>query len=791
MDVAFVTEKVICSLSNILFQFRNFPNEAELYEEYHETYGSLTEPEITRGFLNLASSLEILHTVSKRLHLNITPENILLLPNGQWKLCGFGLSLSFQPGETIVPIPYFLPTRSLSSSPSSQLSPVLRFEPNEAYSCPEIVTSSEASSIQTVTTEADIFSLGVVMFELYNYHLFSMNRGLSHRPLFSSSSFSSSSSPSPPPSPPTKLSILSAVHQKIDSLPLSSAALRSLLLALMDPNPSTRPKASTVTSHTLFVSSPLSLYYQLDRLPRLAATLSHQRHHSSPSSSLLTTSTQLFTTLPSAVSQLRVSVLYNQLLPPLARETQLHPSLWEYSLPILIAISHLLPLPLFLEHISSLFITAFSSTNSELMLLLLHHMNFFLDLFPPSFFNQHIVRLFYNAINSSALPALQATAISILTDEKILLSVERVYYRQTLIPLVCQVVCQKQQQQQEGEQSVRLHGVIFLKFILSTLEEKDLVTYFLPTLKHLLTSPTPPSSSISVSGLSTSPLDPVLLVTVLSLYRQISPLVTIDIVCREILVVLMPLLLERSLPHDLYRHLLDQINFYQAQVLQARERDYNPPVESFPLSTPPPPPLVIVEPPTPIPSSSSYVRQPYRDQITPSPTPMTPSFDQPSHSSSSVTDNVAGVQGAVEAGLGQQLNSLTLREEIQRTQSEIVKLQSHLSMSPPPAPAPLSSMIPPLSYPPQSAQQNDPLSSVPFHVPPWAPPGYFWTAQQQQGQLFNSPYVHNNGYPPHLQPSLPTSSFPSSYGVQKDKPSASPSSQSMNPFDSSPLSSPR
>jgi hypothetical protein len=857
MDVAFVTERIICSLSDILTKFRNFPNNEELYSNYLDSYGLLTEPEITRGFYNITSTLQHFHSVSRRFHLNISPENILLLPNGQWKLCGFGLSLSLQNGELVVPIPYFLPTMATST-----LAAAISLEPNDSYLCPEIAsTPSQSSSIQYATPESDVFSLGLVLYEIYHHLLFNQKRGLTFRPLLESHHSSHNAQHRDIVSAHPKHIVLESLRQHADTLPIS-ADLRSLLLLMLDPNPSTRTNLSTLLSHPIFLSSPLSLYFQMDYLPQLLNSVSYALQSKVSKSDIPTIS--LLTSFPSTLSQLRPFILHEQVLPLIVSSTQQHPFLWEFSLPILISLSSQVPISTFLEHTSSLFISAFSSSsNGELILLLLQHMNFFLDLFSRSYFNQYIVLLFYSAINFHSLPSLQSIAISILSDEKILEAIEVVYYRKTLIPLVCHVICQ------QSDQTVKLHGVIFFKFILPSLDQEYIQTFLLPTFRHLLTypslspssaatsassvsassgspdthssNPTGGSSNSSSSSSSCSSVDPVLLMTLLPVYKQISQLVSVDLVCKEIISVLLPLLIDRSLSRDHYRYVTEQIQSYLSLLSRAREADYSDTVTGTASS-------LADERQTedravnqqkktlslPLPSLPSQEeeqpfrqRQPYRDQDQ-----TVASYPHPlSFSSGTSTGGSETVDSSSLSSSSSSLSHLSsLREEIQRTQAEILRLQTHLSSTSASAStlaAPLSSppSVPSLSpslatpFPPMMmAQQGYDLSASasyqPLGPPYWVPPqshanGYGSGVGQIQSQSQQSPapfpfphYQQLQPQPSSIQLPLPPEGagayphpypsgylsdpmgLPSSFSAYGSSYPAPHSSQSMNPFDS-------
>jgi SCY1-like protein 2 len=125
----------------------------------------VSEMEISRGLLNLAEGLQYLHTVQRKLHLNVAPESVVITAEGNWKFCSFGLSLAFQQGETLkMPSPYFLKV-----DPNSH---ILRLEPDLRYSGLELTTGGyNPQGIRYLTPSTDVFALGVLAFEVYRFNI--------------------------------------------------------------------------------------------------------------------------------------------------------------------------------------------------------------------------------------------------------------------------------------------------------------------------------------------------------------------------------------------------------------------------------------------------------------------------------------------------------------------------------------------------------------------------------------------------------------------------------------------
>lgn len=114
--IVFSTERILCSLSDLLTNFEHIPagSSGSGFAELsgfidNNNNSSISETEISRGLFNIAQGLQYLHTVQRRLHMNVTPECVVITSSGQWKLCGFGLSLSFAQGEQMrIASPYFM-----------------------------------------------------------------------------------------------------------------------------------------------------------------------------------------------------------------------------------------------------------------------------------------------------------------------------------------------------------------------------------------------------------------------------------------------------------------------------------------------------------------------------------------------------------------------------------------------------------------------------------------------------------------------------------------------------------
>lgn len=147
-SLAFAAEPVFASLSNVLEKHENFPGGMPPHLKGFEVF----DVEKVYGLLQIAEGLSFLHNDASRSEGNLTPDNIIITKNGQWKLAGFHFSLPKQnPG-----------TRS---EYTTQLAPVARQDLN--YLAPEWIFT-QAGSVQFDLCKADMFSFGCLISAVYN-----------------------------------------------------------------------------------------------------------------------------------------------------------------------------------------------------------------------------------------------------------------------------------------------------------------------------------------------------------------------------------------------------------------------------------------------------------------------------------------------------------------------------------------------------------------------------------------------------------------------------------------------
>uniref|UniRef100_A0A8C9YUG4 SCY1 like pseudokinase 2 n=1 Tax=Sander lucioperca TaxID=283035 RepID=A0A8C9YUG4_SANLU len=147
--LAFCTEPVFASLSNVLGQWENLPspmpNDIKEYKLY--------DVETKYGLLQISEGLSFLHSGVKMVHGNLCPENIILNKSGAWKIMGFDFSISStNPSDAEL--------KYTCKEWEPNLPPLCL--PNPEYLAPEYILSVSCDSA------SDMYSLGVVMHAVFN-----------------------------------------------------------------------------------------------------------------------------------------------------------------------------------------------------------------------------------------------------------------------------------------------------------------------------------------------------------------------------------------------------------------------------------------------------------------------------------------------------------------------------------------------------------------------------------------------------------------------------------------------
>ena len=148
----FATEQVFGSLANVVGDHTNVDVSGEKMKCFMQELDPL---EKKYALFQLAEGLSFLHTKVAVAHLNLTPGNIWITPNGDWKIGGFEFSVpadgSRQPCQNFTSI--------VGSGPfDSSINPWLG--PDLEYAAPEYVKGMPPS------LKSDLFSFGCIAYEV-------------------------------------------------------------------------------------------------------------------------------------------------------------------------------------------------------------------------------------------------------------------------------------------------------------------------------------------------------------------------------------------------------------------------------------------------------------------------------------------------------------------------------------------------------------------------------------------------------------------------------------------------
>ena len=142
----------------------------------------IDELEIQKGLLQLAKGLEFLHESAGLVHANLTPEAVIVNAKGDWKISGLSFCGPHESSNTATSLTAISLSEVLNHDPRLPRSVQLDLD----YTSPDFVLDN------SLTTAADMFSLGLITISLYNSpHTSPLNANSStstYKRLFSSSS---------------------------------------------------------------------------------------------------------------------------------------------------------------------------------------------------------------------------------------------------------------------------------------------------------------------------------------------------------------------------------------------------------------------------------------------------------------------------------------------------------------------------------------------------------------------------------------------------------------------------
>ncbi|KAJ8530979.1 hypothetical protein K7X08_025710 [Anisodus acutangulus] len=149
--MAMVTEPLFASAANAL---GNLDNIDKVPKDLKGMEMGLLE--VKHGLLQIAETLDFLHSNARLIHRSISPETILITSNGAWKLGGFGFTISVDQAADLSNMQAFhYAEYDIEDS-------IIPLQPSLDYTAPELVRSKTSS----VGCSSDIFSFGCLAYHL-------------------------------------------------------------------------------------------------------------------------------------------------------------------------------------------------------------------------------------------------------------------------------------------------------------------------------------------------------------------------------------------------------------------------------------------------------------------------------------------------------------------------------------------------------------------------------------------------------------------------------------------------
>ena len=443
---SFVTERIVCSLADILHHFDGIPAGVTDAQKYLDRGGTLSEVEISRGLLNITEALQFMHHIQKKLHCAVCPENIVIVPGGQWKLCGFGHCLQMSGEEFRTASPYFI-------SPLNSAS-VIRLEPDLRYSAGEMTFGGyNPTSARMVGPAADTFSLGVVIYEMYRYCIHFAQHGRSNQNLI----------------PVTNNAVPGHAHaleNSLQQLDLSCVpdTMQTLMKKVLMSTPESRAVAIEIINHPAFSSGTLAVLRAIDTLG---------------SKDIGTQASQL-NTLPGLLVHCPPRLLEGAVLLTVSKLCVQSPGLWVYSLPLHVFIAERISVQSYQEVAGPHIKEGLSVTSPEqTMQAFLKNIGHLQRQFDVSFFKENVVgTLIKNALDKKGTG--QLMALHILCEDNVRSKLDVQCLTEDVLPRVCREACKS------TDIAVKMKALFFMALVSSALDDEYLTKNFVPSLSYIL-----------------------------------------------------------------------------------------------------------------------------------------------------------------------------------------------------------------------------------------------------------------------------------------------------------------
>ncbi|CAM9417328.1 unnamed protein product, partial [Choristocarpus tenellus] len=432
--MAFVTERLSCSLADALGdQPRNLNSKAAASARRRfEPY------EVARGLFGIVEGLQFVHAIQRRLHLNLAPESIFVAPNGQWKIGGFGFSVSLPTdGEDRTPCPHF------QSGARGGFDGHWRLHPVMAFSSPE-ATAPAGSNI--VCFASDLFAIGCLMQQLF--------RDPPERRLIDAE-----------PMPQAHQAFCSTLDLPgridVSGVPPDT---RHIVTSLLRVDPDARPGHGVITSNSLFHSTEVTVLKSIDGL-------SHRNAAEAAT---------FLTGIRPAVAGFPLRLQRDAIVEPIldAAGKDETGRLWVFALPIVTDVCERLSRKEIIATLQQKFRPAMEAAQPEALGALVEAMPLFLEKMEVTFFRSDVVPMVCSrALQAETAPNVQQTALKAVSEEAFHSAIDGKTREEALLPRVCWLIVKS------AVLSIRVNALMCLAKTFRFYPVQAVLEKVLPTLK--------------------------------------------------------------------------------------------------------------------------------------------------------------------------------------------------------------------------------------------------------------------------------------------------------------------
>ena len=336
--------------------------------------------------------------------MNVSPENVVLTPGGEWKLCGLGFALAFANDDNKIAIPYYL---NPVATKSMLLEPDLKYRGQEM--------TEAGGTLRYAFASSDLFSLGVTMYETYRFNLQLARAGRSNVSIINVSNNN----------------VEDHYHRALQDLErldysMIPQGVQQILRGMLQLPAHGRLSNIDIINNPFFHSGALAI------MRNLASIAS--KDQGGQASTL--------TSLPSQICDFPPRLLENYVLPVICNLGRKEPSMWKYSLPLYVFISSKISSQAYARAATSSLITGLSETgNVDSLAAFVAHAEHLLEALDKEFFAKYVVTMLCNALDKQGESAVQGSAISVMTKDFVCGAISSEQFLNEVVPRVCRETC--------------------------------------------------------------------------------------------------------------------------------------------------------------------------------------------------------------------------------------------------------------------------------------------------------------------------------------------------------------